>query len=89
MLRNARLAYNNRCMSAIYALLSAITPLKLAAELLVTFHSAAINKNTRQLEFQRLPGMNAAKIGIISESCKYFALFFCFCVLLRGFLFRF
>ena len=42
-----------------------------------------LHKNTRQLEIQRLPGMNAAKIGIISESCKYFAIFFvlmCPCV---------
>ena len=29
-------------------------------------------KNTRQLEIQRLPGMNDAKIGIYFESCKYF-----------------
>ena len=28
-------------------------------------------KNTRQLEIQRLPGMNAAKIDIISIPCKY------------------
>lgn len=28
-------------------------------------------KNTRQLGIQRLPGMNAAKIGIYFELCKY------------------
>ena len=64
-----------------------IESLLVGVELLVIFHHIAINKNTRQLEIQRLPGMNAAKIGIISESCKYFAMFFCFCVLLCGFLF--
>ena len=46
--------------------------------LLVIFHHIAINKNTRQLEIQRLPGMNTANLGIISKSCKYFAMYFCF-----------
>ena len=55
-----------------------VQPLLVGVELLVIFHHIAINKNTRQLEIQRLPGMNAAKIGIISESCKYFAMFFVF-----------
>ena len=27
-------------------------------------------KNTRQLEIQRLPGMNGAKVGIIPNLCK-------------------
>ena len=35
-------------------------------------------QNTRQLEIQRLPGMNTANLGIISKSCKYFAMYFCF-----------
>ena len=48
--------------------------------LLVIFHHIAINKNTRQLEIQRLPGMNIASLGIISKSCKYFAIYFCFFV---------
>ena len=55
-----------------------VQPLLVGVELLVIFHHIAINKNTRQLEIQRLPRMNAAKIGIISESCKYFAMYFCF-----------
>jgi hypothetical protein len=55
-----------------------IESLLVGVEVLVIFHHIAINKNTRQLEIQRLPGMNAAKIGIISESCKYFAMYFCF-----------
>ena len=46
--------------------------------LLVIFYHIAINKNTRQLEIQRLPGMNTANLGIISKSCKYFAMYFCF-----------
>ena len=31
-----------------------------------------IKKQTRQLEIQRLPGINVAKICIISEYCKFF-----------------
>jgi hypothetical protein len=55
-----------------------IESLLVCVELLVIFHHIAINKNTLQLEIQRLPGMNAVKLGIISESCKYFAMYFCF-----------
>ena len=46
--------------------------------LLVIFHHIAINNNTRQLEIPRLRGMNAANLGIISKSCKYFSMYFCF-----------
>jgi len=34
-----------------------------------------LKKQTRQLENQRLPGINNAKIGIFSEFCKYFETF--------------